>query len=142
MKFLVDACLSEELSHRARARGHHDASHLRWLGKADWQDHNLLPVILVGDWVFVTRNAYDFRGPSAAPGSRGEYAKTELHAGLICLNGPVGMDLDLQLELFSVAMDDLDRDSNLVNKVLEVTFRSETDDIEIIRYDLPAGSTP
>jgi hypothetical protein len=50
------------------------------------------------------------------------------------------MDLDLQLELFSVAMDDLDRDSNLVNRVLEVTFRPDTDDIEIVRYDLPAGS--
>ncbi len=121
------------------ARGHHDASHLRWLGKADWQDHNLLPVILEGDWAFVTRNSYDFRGPAEAPGSRGEYSKAELHAGLVCLNGPVGMDLDLQLELFSVAMDDLDRDSDLTNKVLEVTFRPESDDIEIVRYDLPSA---
>jgi Domain of unknown function (DUF5615) len=137
MKFLVDACLSEELAHQARAHGHLDSSHLRWIGKADWQDHNLLPVILEGDWVFVTRNSYDFRGPAAAPGSKGEYSKVELHAGLICLNGPVGMDLDLQLELFSVAMDDLALDSDLVNKVLEVTLRSETQDIEIIRYDLP-----
>jgi hypothetical protein len=137
MKFLVDACLSEELTHEARARGHADASHLRWIGKADWQDHNLLPVILEGDWVFVTRNSYDFRGPAEEPGSKGQYSKLELHAGLVCLNGPVGMDLDLQLELFSVAMDDLALDPDLVNRVLEVTFRSETQDIQIIRYDLP-----
>lgn len=137
MKFLIDACLSEELAHQARARGHLESSHLRWIGKADWQDHNLLPVILEGDWVFVTRNSYDFRGPAETPGSKGEYSKVELHAGLICLNGPVGMDLDLQVELFSVAMDDLAVDSALINKVLEVTFRPETQDIEIIRYDLP-----
>jgi hypothetical protein len=35
---------------------------------------------------FVTRNSIDFRGPSDAPGSKGQYADVAVHAGLICLN--------------------------------------------------------
>jgi hypothetical protein len=45
----------------------------------------------------------------------------------------------MQMELFEVALDDLDTQSDLVNQVLEVTLSSETDaDIRIVRYALPA----
>lgn len=87
MKFLIDECLSEVLAKLARERGHEEASHIRWIGKGGAKDWELLPVILEGDWMFVTKNAYDFRGPSDAPGAKGEYVKAELHAGLVCLNG-------------------------------------------------------
>jgi hypothetical protein len=138
MKFLVDECLSEELAKMARDRGHEAASHIRWIGKGGAKDWDLLPVILEGDWVFVTKNAYDFRGPSDAPGTRGEYAKIELHAGLVCLSGPPGMDLDLQLDLFEAAMDDLDRESDLVNQVLEVSAATlAATEFQIRRYALP-----
>lgn len=40
-------------------------------------------------------------------GAKGQYSKTEIHAGLVCLIGPAGMDLDMQLELFEVALDEL-----------------------------------
>lgn len=60
-----------------------------------------------------------------------------LHAGLLCLNGPVGMDLDLQLELFEIALDELDRDGDLVNQVLEITLPESGDEIEVLRYKLP-----
>jgi hypothetical protein len=104
-------------------------------GLKDWE---LLEVILDGDWTLVTRNAYDFRGPATAPGTRGEYAKAELHAGLVCLNAPQeGFDLDQQLELFSAALDELDRDPDLVNQVLEVTLDKEGEDVVIRRYRLP-----
>lgn len=138
MKFLIDECLSEELAKLARDRGHGEASHVRWIGKGGAKDWELLPVILEGDWVFVTKNAYDFRGPSDAPGAKGEYAKAELHAGLICLNGPPGMDLDLQLDLFDAAMDELGRDLDLVNQVLEVTAATlGAAEFQIRRYGLP-----
>jgi hypothetical protein len=86
----------------------------------------------------VTKNSVDFRGPADAPGSKGEYRKTTLHAGLVCLNGPVGMDLDMQLELLEVALDALNEDSDLVNRVLEVTLEDVGSvDIIISRYSLP-----
>ena len=141
MKALVDECLSTELVALAADRGHPGSSHVRWIGLGGAKDWTLMPVILDGDWTFVTRNAYDFRGPPAAPGSKGEYAKAGLHAGLICLNGPTeGFDLDAQLELFEVALDELDRDPDLVNQVLEVTLEAGGDgDITVRRYALPAA---
>ena len=108
MKFLIDEGLSAELTKAALDRGHAGSSHVRWIGKAGVKDWNLLPLILEGDWTFVTRNAYDFRGPAEAPGAKGEYRKAELHAGLVCLDAPVGFDLVQQLELFEIALDDLD----------------------------------
>jgi hypothetical protein len=139
MKLLVDECLSEELTKLARRRGHTEASHVAWIGKRGWKDWELKPFILDGDWTFVTRNSGDFRGSRSAPGSRGQYADVALHAGLLCHNGPVGMDLDLQLELFEVALDELDRDGDLVNQVLEITLPESSDEIEVLRYKLPVG---
>lgn len=86
-KFLIDECLSVELPLLAWERGY-QASHVRDLGLLHQEDRLLRPVIFRDDWCFVTRNARDFRGPDAAPGSSGEYAGGELHAGLICLHGP------------------------------------------------------
>jgi hypothetical protein len=60
-----------------------------------------------------------------------------IHAGLICLNGPPGMDLDIQLELFEVALDELDRDDDLMNQVLEVNLEDADEEIEVRRYRLP-----
>jgi hypothetical protein len=137
MKLLVDECMSEELTKLAQRRGHAEASHVAWIGKRGWKDWELKAVILGGDWTFVTRNSIDFRGPRNAPGSRGQYADVALHAGLICLNGPVGMDLDLQLELFETALDELDRDSDLVNQVLEISLQDSGEEIDVLRYKLP-----
>ena len=138
MKLLIDECLSEELAKRARALGHLDSSHVRWIGKAGAKDWELLPVILAGDWTFVTKNSVDFRGPADAPGSIGQYARAPIHAGLICLNGPVGMDLDMQLELFEAALDALAEDDELINQVLEATLDdAQASEIRIVRYALP-----
>jgi predicted nuclease of predicted toxin-antitoxin system len=86
MKLLVDECLSEELTKLAQRRGHAEASHVAWIGKRGWKDWQLRKVIIDSDWTFVTRNSIDFRGPSDAPGSKGQYADVAVHAGLICLN--------------------------------------------------------
>jgi hypothetical protein len=134
VKFLVDECLSETLAHLAIARGYAGSSHVVWIGKGGWQDWNLLPIIVEGDWTFVTRNAYDFRGPARAPGPPGLHARVEIHAGLICLTDEA-MDLDLQKELFEAALGELGSRPDLINQVLEVMF--DGDDIVLRRYALP-----
>lgn len=109
-----------------------------WVGKSGWKDWELKRVLLDEDWILVTKNSRDFRGSREAPGNRGQYAGVALHAGLICLNGPVGMNLALQRELFSEALDELDRDGDLTNQILEVTFEDDESDIEIVRYSHPS----
>jgi hypothetical protein len=138
MRLLIDECLSEELARLARDRGHPESSHVRWIGKAGAKDWELRPVIVDGDWTFVTKNSIDFRGASDAPGSKGEYRKSTLHAGLICLNGPVGMDLDMQTELFETALEALTENEDLVNQVIEVTLEDANHaQITVTRYALP-----
>jgi hypothetical protein len=139
MKLLIDECLSEELTKVAQRRGHAEASHVVWIGKRGWKDWELKSVILDGDWTFVTRNSEDFRGPRKTPGSNGQYAEVELHAGLICVNGPARMDLDLQRELFKAALDEIERDGDLVNQVLEISMREDGGEIEVVRYKMPVS---
>jgi hypothetical protein len=43
-------------------------------------------------------------------------------AGLICIDGPTGMDLDLQRLLFGFVLEELDQQPDLTNQVLEVAF--------------------
>ncbi|MBX4937071.1 MULTISPECIES: DUF5615 family PIN-like protein [Rhizobium] len=136
MKLLIDECLSPRLVQIAQAAGYVQSTHIVWLGKSGWKDWELKPLIIDGDWTFVTKNSVDFRGPEAAPGSKGQYADVAIHAGLICLNGPSTMDLAMQIELFEEAMQELQADDDLVNQVLEVTMTE--DDIHILRYVLPA----
>jgi predicted nuclease of predicted toxin-antitoxin system len=138
MKLLVDECLSPELTKMARNRGHGESSHVIWLGKGGIKDWDLMRVVVDGDWTLVTKNSYDFRGPVEAPGSKGEFKKVQLHAGLVCLNGPPAMDLQMQIDLFAAILDEIERDGDLVNKVLEATL-SEPDSEEIVieRYPLP-----
>ncbi|KAA0675829.1 DUF5615 family PIN-like protein [Roseomonas genomospecies 6] len=138
MKLLVDNCLSEELAHLARERGHLEATHIRWLGKGDWKDWNLKDLIDSGGYTFVTKNSVDFRGPRTDRGSGGQHATLELHGGLVCLNGPVGMDLDLQIELFEAVLDELAADADLINAALEVSLeRWEDDELLVERYPIP-----
>ncbi len=139
MKFLVDECLSPELVKLAHDRGYGESSHVVWRhlqGKKDWE---LKVFILDGDWIFVTRNSVDFRGPSSRPGSRGQYADVEIHAGLVCLNGPDGMDLDMQIEMFEGVLDELADNPDLVNQVLEITM-DDGEEFHILRYRLPVES--
>lgn len=135
MKFLIDECLSPELAKAARHSGYVESSHVFWLGKSGWKDWELKPFILDGDWTFVTKNSVDFRGPPDDRGSEGQYADVAIHAGLICLNGPVGMNLSMQIELFEAVLEELAGDADLVNQVLEAPLEEEA--IHILRYGLP-----
>jgi len=136
MKFLIDECLSLKLADLAIQRGYVQSSHVVRLGKSGWKDWELKPFILEGDWTFVTKNSIDFRGKANNPGKKGQYADVSIHAGLICLNAPEGMDRALQLDLFEIAIADLGREPDLVNQVIEVTLAAG-DEIQVLRYDLP-----
>lgn len=46
----------------AHGKGHCETSHVVWLGLAGLKDWELKPIILEGDWTFVTTNSVDFRG--------------------------------------------------------------------------------
>ena len=111
-----------------------------WIGKSGWKDWELKRVLLDEDWVLVTKNSEDFRGPREAPGTKGQYAHVSLNAGIICLNGPVGMDLALQRELFSEALDELDVNADLTNQILEVTLEESEAGIQIVRYSHPSAA--
>ena len=65
--------------------------------------------------------ARTFRGPKDSPGAKGVLADVQLHAGLICIDGPTGMDLELQRLLFGFVLEELDREPDLTNQVLEIT---------------------
>lgn len=137
-KLLIDECLSSELALMARERGHHEASHVVWIGKSGWKDWELKRLLLAEDWVLVTRNSNDFRGPLEARGSEGQYSDVSIHAGLVCLNASGGMNLALQRELFSEVLDELDSAPDLTNQILEVTLEDGEAAIRIERYRHPA----
>ena len=83
------------------------------------------------------KNSDDFRGSRHNPGYRGQYADVDIHAGLICLNGPVGMDREQQLELFRKALHEIEKDCDLINQVLEITQPDSGNVTKILRYKLP-----
>jgi len=136
MKFLIDECLSLKLANLAVDLGYVQSSHVVRLGKSGWKDWELKPFIIDGDWTFVTKNSIDFRGKAEDPGAKGQYANVPIHAGLVCLNGPEGMDRALQIDLFQIALSELKGDPDLVNQVLEVTL-APGDEVQVLRYSLP-----
>lgn len=137
MKLLIDECLSPDLVAVAVSKGHPESSHVVWLGKAGWKEWELKPIILQGDWTFITRNSVDFRGPMDRPGTKGRYADVSLHAGLICINGPAGMDAEMQKELLEIALEEIGQEGELINGVLEVSLDDMEGEVDIMRYDLP-----
>jgi hypothetical protein len=60
-----------------------------------------------------------------------------LHAGIICINGPVGMNLDWHHRLFEEVLDELDRNGDLTNQGLEITLDDDEAAIDLIRYQMP-----
>ncbi len=84
----------------------------------------------------MTLNAVDFRGPRAKPGSKGQYAGVELHAGLICLAGFRALGFDDHLELFEHALRALADEADVVNQVIEVSLEADHQ-VRILRYGMP-----
>jgi hypothetical protein len=90
-------------------------------GRKDWE---LKPFILEGDWT--------------------QYADVALHAGLICLNGPEGMDVDVQLELFQQALEELEADGDLINQVSSIVgvHRSSSLSLDYSYRNAETGFSP
>ncbi|WP_315800194.1 MULTISPECIES: DUF5615 family PIN-like protein [unclassified Bradyrhizobium] len=108
-RFLIDECLSGALVGVAKARGY-QADYVTHLGKSGWQDWNLVRFASANDYIIVTDNRRDFLK---------EYAKLDVHAGLVILI-PKGTR-DEQMSLFQKALDLYSvRNADLVNKLIEV----------------------
>lgn len=136
LKILLDENLSPSLAADAQQRGFL-CSHVNHLGKTGTKDWELKRVILDGDWTFVTNNSVDFRGPADNPGSTGEYADVRLHAGLVSIDAPFGLNLSLQRQLFGLILDELVKNGDLTNQLLQVDVKKDGR-VELERIALPA----
>jgi Domain of unknown function (DUF5615) len=134
-RILIDENLSPTLPTQAHKRGY-ECAHVNHLGLAGAKDWELRKIIIKDDWTSVTNNSIDFRGPDTQPGSTGEYADVQLHAGLVCINAPSGMNLDMQHRLFVLMLDDLDEKGDLTNQVLEVSLK-KSGEVILRRTSLP-----
>ncbi|HCD86002.1 MAG TPA: toxin-antitoxin system, toxin component, PIN family protein [Agrobacterium sp.] len=128
MKFLFDECLHTSLVAVAQNAGH-DGFHINWLGLSGEKDWNLMPRIVAEDYTFVTNNARDFRKL---------YISEEIHAGLIIIVPQVVPAT--QRDLFSLILDEIDGDDELLNEVIEISI--EGDEAVLTRYSLPATREP
>ena len=90
---------------------------------------------------FITNNGVDFRGSAKKPGSQGVYADVPLHAGLVCVDAPGGLNMESQKRLFDLVLSDLEQGGALTNQVLQVTL-SPDGSVELARYGMPAYSNP
>lgn len=134
-KLLVDENLSPSLVGMATDRGF-VCSHINHLGLTGLKDWELKATILEGDWTFITNNGTDFRGPAKNPGSHGVYAGISLHAGLICVDAPGGLNLERQKRLFDLILSNLIEEGDLTNQVLEVVLSTDGS-VELIRFKMP-----
>lgn len=109
IRLLIDECLSPQLTAEAYARDM-AAIHVRSLGLAGAKDHALLPVILDGDYSFVTNNRSDFLRL---------YKKLEVHAGLLIIVPAVS--IVNQHRLLACALDAIvQRGFDIVKQLCEV----------------------
>ena len=104
-----------------------------------WEDHQIMPKIIDGDWTFVTQNSDDFRPPADSTSTRPCYVGYTLHAGLVCLNLKHGSCLQDQMDYFKAALDFTGYPGDLVNVIVEVD-PSENDPkkIKLRHYDFPS----
>ena len=124
MRFLIDECLHPTLADVAHGAGH-EAHHVNFLGLASTKDHDLIPRILEGDFVFVTNNAADFRRL---------YQAQAIHAGLVIIVPQTPPTQ--QRSLFLAAMEEIGPDNGLINEALEVLI--DGDEVIFNRYEWPA----
>ncbi len=112
MKFLIDECLSPDLTEIAWNAGF-ECAHIAWVGRqggADWQH---VEHAIGDDWVFVTNDTTDFVTL---------VGREEMHPGLVCLNFAVGHNAkESQKRLFRHALQHL-AGLDPVNEVLQITL--------------------
>ena len=124
MRFLIDECLHPTLADVAHGAGH-EAHHVNFLGLASTKDHDLMPRILEGDFIFVTNNAADFRRL---------YQAQAIHAGLVIIVPQTPPTQ--QRSLFLAALEEIGPNNGLINEALEVLI--DRDEVIFNRYEWPA----
>jgi predicted nuclease of predicted toxin-antitoxin system len=124
LRFLIDECLHPTLADVAHGAGH-EAHHVNFLGLASTKDHDLMPRILEGDFVFVTNNAADFRRL---------YQAQAIHAGLVIIVPQTPPTQ--QRALFLAAMEEIGPGNGLINEALEVLI--DGDEVIFNLYEWPA----
>lgn len=108
LSFLIDECLTPDLTHAAERFGHF-AFHVRDLGLLSAPDLTVVRAALAGDRVMVTNNRRDYLRI---------YAHQELHPGLIVIL-PRAL-ADEQIKLFALALSYIEKLPDLINKLIEV----------------------
>lgn len=125
MRFLIDECLTIELTVAAQAMGY-EAHHVAHLGKRGWNDWSIRDYAITHDLILVTNNASDFRRL---------YGSRDLHPGLVILLPNVVQER--QVLMFREAVKRLSDCGDAVNKVLEVD--TEGVDISLKLYEFPSA---
>ncbi len=123
-RLLIDENLSVQLPQLVRERGY-ECMHVRDIGLLSEKDWDLLERISNEDWTLVTNNVEEFRTRYRR--------KVDLHAGVVFLVSNAG--LDRQKGALNAALDEIDRDGNLVNT--EVLVEPYGDGYRVLRFDLP-----
>jgi len=123
-RLLIDENLSVQLPQFVRTRGY-ECMHVRDLGLLSEKDWDLLRRIREEDWTLVTNNVEEFRTRYRR--------KVDLHAGVVFLISSAGVDA--QIGALKAALDDIDRDGNLMNT--EVLVEPYRDGYRVRRFDLP-----
>lgn len=134
-RLLIDECLSPELVQLVTDAGHVESTPVRDRGRLGLKDWELMEYVIQEDFILVTRNAQDFRGAGKV-NLGGLHASAEVHAGLICLDSALEMDLDLQQELFKHALNRFAEPPDLINRAPEV-YENENGSISVNVYDIP-----
>ena len=108
-RLLIDECLSPRLVGLAHIRGL-EATHVNYLGLRTSPDYLLMPVIVGGDYTFVTNNRADFVRL---------YRYVDLHAGLLIVVPAV--EFEEQRRLLALALDAIAAAGNdATNELVEV----------------------
>ena len=115
MKFLIDECLSPDLTQLAWDAGF-ECAHVARIGRHGAKDWQHVQHAIDGDWVLVTNDTTDFVTL---------VGREEMHPGLVCLNFADGhrRTRESQKRLFQHALKHL-ADLDPVNEVLEIILNA------------------
>lgn len=108
LRFLIDECLSPELAEVALNAGY-EGAHVGHRGLLRTPDPQIARYCVHNDLIVVTNNARDFRAI---------YAALPLHPGLVVVLPAVRVAP--QRRLFELVVKRLEREPDLVNKLLEI----------------------
>lgn len=122
-RFLVDENLSVLLPNAAQAHNF-EAIHVNHRGLHQARDWEILRIAIAEEWVLVTNNAIEFRG---------RYQKLDVHPGIVFLLPAVPRAQ--QLELFTAALDEIDKRPDMTNTALDVDY--DRGHPRVRRYPLP-----